>query len=103
MNRELVENIIKGLVDNPDEAVVKEIRGEKIVVYEVKVAQPDIGKVIGRSGRIASALRLIIGAMTRKEGFKSYVNFNDQKRPPKKRDPGGRQDSIASQPADTQL
>ena len=61
--RELVESIVKALVDNPDEVSVTEIEGEQTTILEVRVAKPDIGKVIGKQGRTAGAIRTILGAV----------------------------------------
>lgn len=58
----LVEYIAKSLVDKPDEVQVNEIEGEQISVLELKVAKDDLGKVIGRQGRTARAMRTILGA-----------------------------------------
>jgi len=60
--KELLELIAKGLVDNPDEVVVREIPGERTTVLELKVAPDDMGKVIGRQGRIAKAIRSVVKA-----------------------------------------
>lgn len=58
----LVEYIAKSLVDKPDEVQVNEVEGEQITVLELKVARDDLGKVIGKQGRTARALRTIISA-----------------------------------------
>jgi len=58
----LIELIAKALVDNPDEVVVTEIEGEQTTVLELRVAQEDLGKVIGKQGRTARAIRTILGA-----------------------------------------
>lgn len=60
--RDLVENIAKALVDNPEEVRVTEVEGEQTTVLELRVAQPDLGKVIGKQGRTARAIRTILGA-----------------------------------------
>jgi predicted RNA-binding protein YlqC (UPF0109 family) len=60
--RELVENIAKALVDSPEEVSVAEVVGEQTTVLELRVAQPDLGKVIGKQGRTARAIRTILGA-----------------------------------------
>jgi predicted RNA-binding protein YlqC (UPF0109 family) len=60
--RELVENIAKALVDNPEQVSVAEVEGEQTTVLELRVAQPDLGKVIGKQGRTARAIRTILGA-----------------------------------------
>jgi len=59
---ELLTQIIRQIVDNPEEVVVNEVQGERAVVLEIKVAPDDVGKVIGREGRIINALRQIIKA-----------------------------------------
>ena len=68
--KELLEKIIKELVDKPNEASVIEVDSENAVVYEVRVGDGDVGKVIGRHGRTAIALRTIISAITAKKGGK---------------------------------
>ena len=59
---ELVSMLIKALVDSPDEVEVSETKGEKVTIYEVRVAKEDRGKVIGRSGRTIEALRVIVNS-----------------------------------------
>lgn len=58
----LVEYIAKSLVDLPDEVQVNEVEGEQVSVLELKVAKSDLGKIIGKQGRTARALRTILGA-----------------------------------------
>lgn len=60
--KDLLENIAKSLVDNPDEVSVNEVEGEKLVVLELRVADEDMGKVIGKQGRIAKAIRTVMKA-----------------------------------------
>jgi len=60
--KELVETIAKALVDDPDQVVVKEVAGEATTVLELRVASQDLGKVIGKQGRTARAIRTILGA-----------------------------------------
>ena len=60
--KELIEMIAKALVDSPDEVSVNAIDGEQSTVLELKVAQSDLGKVIGKQGRTARAIRTILGA-----------------------------------------
>lgn len=62
MERDLVEYIVKSLVDNPDAVDIKVIEGEKSTILELRVADSDIGKVIGKNGRIARAIRTILSA-----------------------------------------
>lgn len=60
--KELIEMIAKALVDNPEQVVVNAIEGEQSTVLELKVAQADLGKVIGKQGRTARSIRTILGA-----------------------------------------
>ena len=64
--RELIEYIAKALVDNPDEVSVSELEGEITSVLELRVAKTDLGKVIGKQGRTARAMRTILGAASTK-------------------------------------
>jgi uncharacterized protein len=66
MLKELIEYIAKLLVDNPDQVSVTEIEGEQTSVIELKVAKEDLGKVIGKQGRTARAMRTILGAASTK-------------------------------------
>lgn len=60
--KELIEHIAKALVDKPEEVRVEEIDGEKSVIIELRVANDDLGKVIGKQGRTAKAMRLLLSA-----------------------------------------
>ncbi len=64
--KDLIANIAKALVDKPEEVVVTEIVGEQISVIELKVAKEDIGKIIGKRGRTALAMRTILSAASAK-------------------------------------
>ncbi|MCH8030130.1 MAG: KH domain-containing protein [Candidatus Dadabacteria bacterium] len=66
MLQDLVSFIAKSLVDNPDKVVVKEITGEQTAVLELKVAQEDLGKIIGKQGKTAKAIRTILNAAAAK-------------------------------------
>ena len=68
MEKELVEFVVRNLVDNPDEVKVNVVEGDKATVLELSVAQEDIGKVIGKQGRIAKALRTLLAASSSKSG-----------------------------------
>ena len=65
--KELVEVIAKSLVDHPDEVVITERETEKEMILELKVASSDMGKVIGKQGRIAKAIRAVLKAASSKE------------------------------------
>jgi predicted RNA-binding protein YlqC (UPF0109 family) len=62
MMRDLVTTIVKAIVDYPNAVEVKEVEGERTTVVELRVAKEDVGKVIGKQGRIAEAIRVILGA-----------------------------------------
>lgn len=64
--KELINYIAKALVDNPDEVMVTEVEGEQTSVLELKVAKEDLGKVIGKQGRTARAMRTILNAASAK-------------------------------------
>lgn len=72
---ELVKRIAKSLVDNPDAVTVNEVEGEQSLVIELKVAQDDMGKVIGKQGRIAKAIRTLVKAAAVKENKKVIVEI----------------------------
>ena len=65
--RELIELIIKGIVDNPDKVEINEIIGERSSIFEVRVDPNDIGKVIGRQGRNIKSIRTIVNAAAQKD------------------------------------
>jgi predicted RNA-binding protein YlqC (UPF0109 family) len=66
--KELLETIVRSLVDNPSEVSVREVHGEKSTILELKVFEGDVGKVIGKQGRIINALRTILRSAAVKEG-----------------------------------
>ena len=66
MLKDLIEYIAKALVDNPESVQVAEVEGEQTSVIELKVAKEDLGKVIGKQGRTARAMRTILGAASTK-------------------------------------
>jgi len=73
--RDLVEQIARALVDNPEEVDVREVEGERSIILELRVAQEDMGKVIGKEGRIAKAIRTVVGAAAVKEDKKVMVEI----------------------------
>ena len=72
---ELVEYLAKSLVDDPDAVRVEEKEKDDVVVIELRVAQPDMGKVIGKQGRIAKAIRTVVKAASPKDGKKYTVEI----------------------------
>lgn len=75
MLKDLVEYIAKSLVDSPDDVEVSEIEGEQTSVIELKVAKEDLGKVIGKQGRTARAMRTILGAASTKIKKRSVLEI----------------------------
>ena len=73
--QDLVEYIVKALVDNPERVRVNRIEGETVIIFEVDVAPEDLGKIIGRQGRIASALRTIVKSAASRQGKKATVEI----------------------------
>jgi hypothetical protein len=72
VEKDLVEYIAKTLVDEPSEVIVNQIEGEKSTILELRVAPDDLGKVIGKHGRIAKAIRTVLSASSTRTG-KRYV------------------------------
>jgi hypothetical protein len=75
--KELVEYMVKSLVDHPDKVEIREIEGEKSTILELKVTKEDIGKVIGKHGRIARAIRTILNASATKTGKRIVLEILD--------------------------
>ncbi len=73
--KELVEIIAKHLVDNPDEVKVKETEGDRSIIIELSVAPEDMGKVIGKQGRIAKAIRTVVKSAAAKIDKKVIVEI----------------------------
>lgn len=73
--KELIEYIVKSLVENPDQVTINETQGEQISIIEVKVAGTDMGKVIGKEGKIANAIRTVAKAAAGKEQRRVNVEF----------------------------
>ncbi len=71
----LVEMMAKALVDNPDNVVVAEVEGERTTVFELKVAESDLGKVIGKQGKTARAMRTILSASGTKLGKRCVLEI----------------------------
>ena len=77
--KELVEVIAKSLVDNPNEVHVNEVQGEHSLILQLKVAPEDMGKVIGKQGRVAKAIRTVVKAAALNEEKKVAVEIIDAK------------------------
>ncbi len=73
--KELLETIIKNLVTNQEAVSINEVEGEKSIILEVKVAETDMGKVIGKEGRVAKAIRTVVKAIAAKEQKRVTIEF----------------------------
>jgi len=77
MEKDLVEYIAKSLVDDPSAVMVNVIEGEKSTILELRVANEDIGKVIGKHGRIAKSIRTVLQAAAVKTGKRTVLEILD--------------------------
>ena len=75
--KEILEGILKSLVENTDAISIEQVEKDKLTVFEVKVAAEDMGRVIGKEGKIAKAIRNILRAIGAKEHKKVTVEFID--------------------------
>jgi len=73
--KEFLEIMVKHLVDKPHEVVVNEIDGERTVVYELRVGQGDMGKVIGKHGKTAKSIRTLLAAAAAKAGKRAVLEI----------------------------
>lgn len=73
--REFVEYIVKSVVDNPDQVDVMEVQGSRTTVYELRVAQSDLGKVIGKGGQTAKAIRTLLSAAAARRGKRAVLEI----------------------------
>ena len=77
MEKDLIEYIAKSLVDDPSQVTVNMVEGEKSTILELRVAEADIGKVIGKHGRIAKAMRTVLLAAAAKTGKHTVLEILD--------------------------
>ncbi len=73
--KELIEFMVKALVDDPSAVNISEVAGDRITIYELRVSKEDIGKVIGKRGRTAGAIRTIINAVSTKQGKRAELEI----------------------------
>jgi len=73
--KEFVEYIVKSIVDNPDEVQVEEVQGSRTTVYELRVAQGDLGKVIGKAGQTARSIRTLLSAVAARQGKRAVLEI----------------------------
>ena len=90
-----IEFVVKALVDHPDQVDVREVDGERVVVFELRLNQTDVGKVIGKSGRTITAIRTLLTSAAAKQGKRAMLEIIE---------PEGRKAEVAAaaeRPADT--
>jgi hypothetical protein len=75
--KDFLEFIAKHLVDNPDQVKIVLEEKENKAIFTLSVAEPDVGKVIGRKGRTAQAMRILLAAVAAKEGKRAILEIND--------------------------
>lgn len=73
--KEILETIVENLVENKGAIEIKELEGTQSVVFEVKVAESDMGKIIGKQGKIAQSIRTVMKAVAAKEHKKASIEF----------------------------
>lgn len=73
--KELIEFIVKALVDDPASIDIQEVAGDKITIYELRSSKSDIGKIIGKKGRTASAIRTILNAVSARQGKRAVLEI----------------------------
>lgn len=72
---EIIEVIVKALVDNPEKVEINTVDGDRVTIYELKVVKEDIGKVIGKRGRTAGSIRTLLNAISTKQGKRSELEI----------------------------
>jgi len=76
--KNLIEYLVKQLVDKPSEVWIKEVTGGKTIIFELHVGDGDVGKVIGKRGQTAHSLRTILSAVSAKNGQRSFLEIMDE-------------------------
>ena len=75
---ELIKSIASSLVDKPEEVEIHEVTGDTTTGYELKVAQEDLGKIIGKQGKTAKAMRILLGAAAAKDKRRAVLEIVEQ-------------------------
>lgn len=73
--KQLLEQIARALVDEPDKVDVRQVESDRLIILELRVAESDMGKVIGKQGRIAKAIRTVVNAAAVKENKRAVVEI----------------------------
>ncbi|HUJ09934.1 MAG TPA: KH domain-containing protein [Verrucomicrobiae bacterium] len=96
MMKEFVEYVVKALVDHPEQVDVREVDGERVVVFELRLNQTDVGKIIGKSGRTITAIRTLLTSAAAKQGKRAMLEIIE----PGGRRPQGEAPEAEAPPAD---
>ncbi|MBN2702629.1 MAG: KH domain-containing protein [Pontiellaceae bacterium] len=75
--KQILESIIKSLVDAPNEVQVIEVNGEKTIIFELRCNAKDVGKIIGKNGKTVGAIRTLLNSMAAKQGRKAMIEVVD--------------------------
>ncbi|MFH1372777.1 MAG: KH domain-containing protein [bacterium] len=73
--KDFIESIVRVLVDNPDQINIVEVEGTRTTVYELRVAQSDLGKVIGKNGQTAKSMRTLLSAAAARQGKRAVLEI----------------------------
>jgi predicted RNA-binding protein YlqC (UPF0109 family) len=73
--KDFIDYIVRALVDNPDQVEVAEVEGSRTTVYELHVAQSDLGKVIGKGGQTAKSIRILLAAISARQGKRAVLEI----------------------------
>lgn len=73
--KELIEYVVKALVDDPSTIEVTEVAGDKVTIFELRADKADIGKIIGKKGRTAGAIRTILNAVSARQGKRAVLEI----------------------------
>jgi predicted RNA-binding protein YlqC (UPF0109 family) len=73
--KDFIDYIVRALVDNPDQVEVAEVEGSRTTVYELRVAQGDLGKVIGKGGQTAKSIRILLAAISARQGKRAVLEI----------------------------
>ena len=75
--KEILEAIVKSLVDAPNEVMITEINGDKTIIYELRCSAKDVGKIIGKSGKTVGAMRTLLNSIAARQGRKAMLEVVD--------------------------
>ncbi len=75
--KELIEYIVKALVDHPEDVQITEVDGERTIIFELRCHADDVGKVIGKSGKTVSAIRILLNTAAAKQGRRAMLEVVD--------------------------